>query len=177
MGNLFGETADDFVNATFIKAFDRAETFTCPTGTSAEEQKKRVIGWLFTILENLLRDSFKAEAREREFREHNVDVAEVRTDERFEFPLDQDSELPQLSPRAALAARFLKEELNEEDADLVRLSANLFDFARNEPVFDSALLKGVCERMELTPSGLRSRRKRIFERLRQYIDQHESSAR
>jgi len=59
MGNIFGDAADDFVNATFNKAFDRAETFHCPTDASPEEKTKRVRGWLFRILENLVKDSSK----------------------------------------------------------------------------------------------------------------------
>jgi RNA polymerase sigma factor (sigma-70 family) len=171
MGDIFGAAAEDFVNATFLKAFDYAETFKCPSGTPPEEQKKRVVGWLFTILENLLKDSFKAEARERKFRNRDVDVAELGYDEPFDFPTQSNTdEQPQPSRRAILTAKFLEEEVSDDDAQLLQLSANFFDFARNEPAIDPDLLNGICERMGLTPSGLRSRRKRISARLRQYIE-------
>ncbi len=43
-GNIFCEAAEDFVNATFRKAFDRAETLRCPSHATAEEQKRELLG-------------------------------------------------------------------------------------------------------------------------------------
>jgi DNA-directed RNA polymerase specialized sigma24 family protein len=176
MGNIFGDTAEGFVNAAFKKAFDHAEKFQCPTRAVPDEQRRRVVGWLFQILKNLIRDSFKAEARERRFRERRVEAIDTNLVEFVESPQDNDTcGDAGLSDRGLLVRRFLEEELSDEDAEFLQLSANFFDFARNEPVIDPDLLEGVCQRMGVTPSGLRSRRRRILVRLRLYIEQHEMS--
>ena len=174
MGNIFGDTAEDFVNATFKKAFDRAETFHCPPETPPEEQTKRVCGWLFRILENLVKDSFKAETREREFRTGEVETSEFPKTEDFKFPVedgDQQEHVP--SRRVVLVREFLDNKISADDRDLLELTERFFDFGKGEPDIDPDLLKAVCQKMNLTPSGLRSRRKRLIERLQQYIEDNE----
>jgi RNA polymerase sigma factor (sigma-70 family) len=175
--NIFGEAAEDFVNATFLKAFDHAETFAFPQGASSETQTRLLQGWLFRILKNLLKDSLKAEARERQFRDRTVNIADIGDDPDFDFPCNDDTDgEPSLSPRALLARDFLENEITEEDQDLLQLGAMFFDFVRNEPVIDPDLLQAICQKIGLTPSGLRSRRKRLSERLRTYIENHESES-
>ncbi len=177
MANLFGDTAEDFVNATFKKAFDRAETFRCSPGASPEEQEKRVRGWLFRILENLVKDAFKAERREREFRTGQVAVPELPEKEDFTFPVeeaDQDPPIP--SQRIVLVREFLDNEISSDDRDLLQLTERFFDFDKGESAIDADLIKAVCQKMNLTPSGLRSRRNRLVERLRQYVEEKEISS-
>ncbi len=89
---------------------------------------------------------FKAEAREREFRDQNVEVAELPNEEQFEFPREDDVTIEtQLSRRALLAGHFLETKISEDDRYLLQLSANFFDFVRNEPAIDPDLRGRVSE--------------------------------
>ena len=72
---------------------------------------------------------------------------------------------------------FLDNEISAHDRDLLQLTERFFDFHKREPDIDPDLIEAVCEKMNLTPSGLRSRRKRLIERLRQYIEDNEMSNR
>lgn len=56
----FGNSAEDFVNATFLKAYREADSFVC---TDQGQSKQQVLAWLFRILTNLYLDSLRAEKR------------------------------------------------------------------------------------------------------------------
>lgn len=170
----FGDSAEAFVNATFLKAFKCAGSFKPPHKGSEEDIRKKVQNWLFTILERLFLDARRKLLDEIKAREPINDrqleepVAEAETYE------DSDS-VPRETQRQVISARrrnlmqqFMSE-LSERDRAILIQTQDYIDpnTGKTEPLPEE--LKALGLQFCVPADHIRVYRKRILDRLRVFI--------
>jgi len=165
----FGNSAESFVNLTFMKAYEQADKFVCTDKSKAREQ---VVAWLFCILRNLYLDSLRAE------KSRPVVHAPEGEEKWLENIADKDSEQQEAAqsvptPRKAAVLAFL-ETLTPKDREILTVTAEFWDPKRGEPDIDPEIREGICRDYGLTESSLRVRRKRLKERAIAFIKERTS---
>ncbi|MFO1500207.1 MAG: sigma-70 family RNA polymerase sigma factor [Verrucomicrobiota bacterium] len=159
----FGEAAEGFVNATFLKAYQVAEKFVCTDKSARTEQ---VLAWLFRIMKNLYLDSLRAEKRRPVVRctdeetERLEDIEEKRQEAADQVP----------TGRKAAVLAFL-ETLPPKDREILTATAEFWDLEKGESVIDDDVREGICREYGLTESSLRVRRKRLRDRAKSFIQE------
>jgi RNA polymerase sigma factor (sigma-70 family) len=159
----FGESAEDFVNKTFFKAFTEADKFVCPDSADGTNQ---VLAWLFRIMKNLYLDSRRAEGR-RPVARPNGEAAWL---EEIEERQRESAEQVPTGTTAAMRA-FLKT-LSPKDKEILTSTAEFWDPKKGEAVIDDDVREGICAEYGLTESSLRVRRKRLKDRAKAFIQQN-----
>lgn len=162
----FGNSAEDFVNATFLKAYREADSFVC---TDQSQSKEQVLAWLFRILKNLYLDSLDAEKRRPVVRSPDGTIEWL---EDLEEKQQKASEQVPVG-RKAKALKFF-ETLPPKDQEILMVTAEFWDPKRGEPVIDDDIRQGICKDYGLTESSLRVRRKRLKERGKTFIQEQEN---
>jgi DNA-directed RNA polymerase specialized sigma24 family protein len=155
----FGDSAESFVNHTFMKAYEHAANFICTDQSQAKEQ---VLAWLFRILGNLYLDSLRGEKK------RPVVHGPKGGEEWLENIVEKDQEQrksAQTVPTARKAAilAFL-ESLPPKDREILTVTAEFWNHMKGEPDIDPEIREGICRDYGLTESSLRVRRKRLKER-------------
>lgn len=158
----FGESAESFVNATFIKAYNDAEGFVC---TDPQHGTEQVLAWLFRILKNIFLDSLRAEGRCPLVRCSDDEEA-TRLEEIEERRQEAADQVP--TGRKAAVLAFL-ETLSPKDREILTTMAEFWDPEKDEAVIDDDVREGICREYGLTESSLRVRRKRLKDRARAFI--------
>jgi RNA polymerase sigma factor (sigma-70 family) len=160
----FGESAEDFVNITFLKAYREAERFVCTDPSRAADQ---VLAWLFRILKNLYLDSLRGEKRRPVVHCPDGDT------EWLEEIEDQRQEAAAQVPKGRKAAILaFRETLSPKDREILTVTAEFWDPVKGEAVIDDDVRKGICKEYGLMDSSLRVRRLRLMARARAFVLGH-----
>ena len=157
----FGESAEGFVNATFLRAYREAGGFVC---TDPKQGTAQVLAWLFRILKNLFLDSLRAETRRLLVRCSDEEAA--RLEELEEKQQEAADQVP--TGRKAAVLEFL-ETLSPKDREILTVTAEFWDPEKGESVIDDEVRAGICREYGLTESSLRVRRKRLRDRAKAFI--------
>ncbi len=160
----FGESAESFVNAAFLKAYREAEHFVC---TDPSQSTAQVLAWLFRIMKNLFLDSLRAENRRPAVRCSDEDTEWL---ENIEEKRQATAEQVPTSRKAAVL-RFL-ETLSPKDREILTVTAEFWDPENGESVIDDDIREGICREYGLTESSLRVRRKRLRDQAKAFIQTH-----
>lgn len=161
----FGESAEDFVNATFLKAYREAEKFVC---TDRSQSTNQVLAWLFRIMKNLYLDSLRAEGRRPVL--HCPDGETEWLEEIEEQRQEALTQVP--TGRKAAVLKFL-ETLPPKDREILTVTAEFWDREKGEPVIDDDVRQGICNDYGMTESSLRVRRKRLKDRAKAFIEENQ----
>lgn len=155
---LAGMSAEDLVQETFHRAFDRARTFEADATLDEDRQRQRVCAWLGRIAQNLLVDQLERH-REISASPWLEDIGCAGLDE--ELP-------PSQSPMARLVAEGL-DQLTERERDVLRVSALYYRAGEHQrlPNDVSAELAG---RWETTNENIRAIRVRAMKKLKAYVE-------
>ncbi len=171
----FGDGAEDFVNATFLQAFDQAGSFESPAGADATTIHRAAQNWLFTILRNLF-----LSARRKLYREIAARKPKDE-DEKHPEPADAESVDVQAPPsvrqtkregvsarRRTLTLQFL-DSLTGRDRAIFLQTLDYIDPAtgNTEPPRDE--LKALAAQFNVPTDHIRIYRKRILDRLHVFI--------
>jgi RNA polymerase sigma factor (sigma-70 family) len=159
----FGDSAESFVNATFLKAYQEAESFVC---TDPSQRTDQVLAWLFRIMKNLYLDSLRAENRRPVVR--GLDAETERLEEIEERRQEEAEQVP--TGRKAALLEFL-ETLLPKDREILTVTAQFWDPDKGESVIDDGVREGICREYGMTESSLRVRRKRLRDRAKAFIQQ------
>jgi RNA polymerase sigma factor (sigma-70 family) len=157
---LAGLSADDVVQDTFQRAFDRASTFEVAQGVDDERARRRTRAWLGRIAQNLIADAF------RRFRE----VSASPYLEQLAVPAPDDappSSRPDLEPmRQALAS------LSDREQDILRVSA-LYYKAEGSERLPNAVSAELSKRWATSNDNIRAIRSRAMKKLRRAMIAHQ----
>jgi len=171
----FGDKADDFVSATFLKAFENASLFKPPSKADADAIHRKVQNWLFTILQRLFFDARRKLHREikaRKSKEGDEKVAEA-SDQATPYI---DSEiLPRETKRQAISARRrtltiqYMESLSERDRAILIQTQDHIDpnTGNTEPPADE--LESLADQFGIPTDHIRVYRQRLLDRLQVFI--------
>jgi len=157
-----GFDPEDFVLRTFQKAFDNADTFEAPTGLSPERLLKKVQAWLFEIAKN----EFLMELRKGLNQSEEIMDPDLLSPPNRE---DIEEEEHVLTGKAAAVRTFL-DGLPEGDRQLLETSMNFYDYKARKAVIPEDILEGLANALATTPEGIKQKRKRLLQRLKEHLE-------
>jgi DNA-directed RNA polymerase specialized sigma24 family protein len=140
------------VSETLFRAYRKANTMTRTPEPERENEDRRVLFWLFTILKNLILDHIKIKWSQTEVIEEAL--ADAKQYFRRKVP----------EPWYHHAREFIQG-LSETDADILLTSYNYYDFTRHVPDVPADIRTALCRKHKITEANLRTRRKRLIEKL------------
>lgn len=155
-----GFDPEDFVLRTFHRAFDKADTFDAPASLPAEVMLKKVQAWLFQIAKNEFLMELRKGLNQSE---------ETRDPELLLPPNREDIEEHPLSGKAAAVRTFL-DRLPEGDRQLLETSMNFYDYKAKKVVMPEDILQGLANALATTPEGIKQKRKRLLQRLKEHLE-------
>lgn len=167
----FGKDAKDFVNATFLKAYDKAATFKFSTGATLEVRRFKVRRWLFQILYRLFLDGRRSEQCEPILRsDDNEDGLLLDAPNPETEPNTSD-----VSPaRKNLVLKFLQS-VEPIDKAILKATAQYWSSISGKTVVPRHVRQALCREFKLTENSLNVRRFRALNNLKQFILENERS--
>jgi RNA polymerase sigma factor (sigma-70 family) len=182
-----GFDPEDFTIRAFHKAFEKAGTFDAPSGLTPERLLKKVQAWLFEIAKNeFLMEFRKGLNQSEETRDPDLlrppDQGDIGEDEPDDCskratgqlgehmpPPDQDSFEPVLKGKAAAVRTFL-DGLSDGERQLLETSMNFFDYKANKVLIPEDILRGLANALATTPEGIKQKRKRLLQKLKEHLE-------
>ena len=149
---LARQTADDLVQDTFARAFERAHTFDAAGITDPDRLRQRTRGWLGAIAQRLLADVL---ARPRE---DHLPSAELASPQAAEEPI---TDSPALSAVVEALAT-----LSEREQDVLRVSALYHRVGDEHQRLPNAVASELAQRWGVSPENVRAIRSRAMKKLR-----------
>lgn len=157
-----GFDPENFVLQTFHKAFEKAGTFDAPADLSPEHLQGKVRSWLFEIAKNQFLMEFR----------RGLNKSEETRDPELMLPPDED-ELEEdkgvLTGKAAAVRTFL-DGIPEGDRQMLETSMNFYDYKARKVVIPEDILKGLARALATTPEGIKQKRKRLLQKLKEYLE-------
>lgn len=176
----FQDRAEDFVDAAFLRVFEKASSYTAKS-TDPEQVHKDVQNWLFTILRNIFLDARRrllGEIKARKRREGDSTAPEA-----FEpAEIDCEARPPALpskrevnsARRRTLTDRFFQT-LNKRDRAIFIQTQDFIDPDSGATEPPKAELEALALQFGIPPDHVRVYRQRILKRLRSFIEEAEST--
>jgi RNA polymerase sigma factor (sigma-70 family) len=153
--HLAGASAEDVVQETFHRAFERAHTFTSEGIDDPEQLRRRARAWLGRIAQNLLADHL------RKFREVSASpYLERLSCEEIERPTPP-------SPELELVIDGLGQ-LSDREQDVLRVTA-LYQRAGDHQRLPNAVSAELAARWDTTSENIRAIRSRAMKKLKSFI--------
>jgi RNA polymerase sigma factor (sigma-70 family) len=152
---IAGLSAEDLVQETFHRAFERAHTFTTEGVIDPEHLRRRTRAWLGRIAQNLLADRLE---RVREV--SSTPYVERVSCEAIDEP-------PPSSPELRLVRDALAE-LSDREQDVLRVTA-LYLRAGDHQRLPNAVAAELADRWATTSENVRAIRSRAMKKLRQLL--------
>jgi RNA polymerase sigma factor (sigma-70 family) len=156
--SLAGLSAEDLVQETFHRAFERAHTFQAAEDLDAARALARTRAWLSRVATNLLADQLH---RLRE-------ISATPYLERVSCDAI-DEQAPSSRPsRVDLVAQGL-EELTEREQDVLRVSALYFKAGEEHNRLPNAVSADLAQRWQTTNENIRAVRARAMKKLKAFL--------
>lgn len=153
--DLAGASAEDLVQETFHRAFERAHTFRADAIDDPDQLRRRARAWLGRIAQNLLADHL------RRFREVSASpYLERLSSDAIDLPSTPSTELELVT--SALA------ELSEREQDVLRVTA-LYQRAGDHQRLPNAVSAELAARWGTTGENIRAIRSRAMKKLKSLI--------
>ncbi len=159
-----GLSAEDLVQETFHRAFEKAHTFQAAEARDADHETARTRAWLGRIASNLLADHL---GKERE-------VSASPFIERVVCEGPDDEAPPSQSPRVALVAEGL-DQLSERERDVLRVSALHFR-AGDHQRLPNAVSAELAGQWRTTSDNIRAIRMRAMKKLKAFLSSRGADA-
>jgi len=152
---LFGVSAEDLVQETFHRAFERAHTFSADGITDEERLRRRTRAWLGRIAQNLLADHLRR-------------VREVSASPYLERVSCDEIDAPS-APSAELEAIVLGlGQLSDREQDVLRVTA-LYHRAGDHQRLPNAVSAELASRWGTTSENIRAIRSRAMKKLKSFV--------
>jgi RNA polymerase sigma factor (sigma-70 family) len=177
----FGNSAEDFVNATFLKAFEHAASFKPPHNADEQAIRRKVQNWLFTILKRLFFDTRRKLWREIDARKSEYGDEKIAPFQQSENYVDCEA-IPQESERQAVSARRrnlleqFMQGLSDRDRAIFLQTQDYIDPHTGNTSIPPEELAALAAQFGIPPEHIRIYRKRLIDRLRQFIEAAEASS-
>ena len=158
-----GLSAEDLVQDTFHRAFERASTFRSDGITDPERLRRRARAWLGRIAQNLLADAL-SRAREISATPYLERVSCEGIDR--EQPASKELRLVQEG----------LEELSEREQDVLRITA-LYHRAGGHQRLPNSVARELAARWQTTSDNIRAIRSRAMKKLRAFVTERDATLR
>jgi RNA polymerase sigma factor (sigma-70 family) len=156
--------AADFVQETFIRAYERAETFDQEPDLTADEARRSVRAWLGTIAKNLFLSHRDADTQLLPPEQwQNLDGRHAE-EERSEDPEHWSDE-----------RRLLEEALdtlNEKERIVMQFTYAYYRPSKEHQRLPNHVAQQIAEMIDTKPSTLRKIRQRAHEKIKRYVSEH-----
>lgn len=167
----FGKDAKDFVNATFLKAYDKADSFKFSAGPTPDAARLKVRRWLFQILYRLFLDARRTERGEPIVRDDDNEDGLLFDAPNPETPVN----ISDISPaRKNLVLKFI-ESADPIDKAILKATAQYWSSISKKTILPRDVRQALCRELKLTENSLNVRRFRALENLKQFILKNERS--
>lgn len=153
-----GVTAEDLVQETFHRAFEKAHTFQRGETHDADHDRARTRAWLGRIATHLLADHA---GEERE-------VSATPYVERVSCEAIDEDAPPSQSPEARLVAEGL-DELSERERDVLRVSALHYRAGEEHQRLPNAVSAQLAAEWKTTSENIRAIRMRAMKKLKAFL--------
>jgi RNA polymerase sigma factor (sigma-70 family) len=165
-GYLLGlDDINDVVHDTFLKAFNRAESFDhqecCPT--DVQERKSR--GWLAAIAENVVRDRFRGQIEISVVEETEIERSPSLTEEAM-----GDTDTPEPERLRLLKAGFAL--LSEIEQTVLRATMSWWQPDQHHQRMPNAAMQELSRQIDKSPENIRKIRSRAMEKLEKYVNEN-----
>lgn len=153
-----GVSAEDLVQETFHRAFERAHTFSADEIDDADRLRRRARAWLGRIAQNLLADYLRS-------------VREISATPYLESLSCEDVDQPSLPSRELRLICDGLRHLTEREQDVLRVTA-LYLRAGDHQRLPNAVSAELAERWGTTNENIRAIRSRALKKLRDFVSAH-----
>lgn len=159
------EQIEELVQDTFIRAFQRANTFTSEPTLDTAGQRKAVRAWLGAISENIAHDYFREQPK--------VDFVDNEALETYAVqPTNDDSDDP-ASERLDLFEEAWAT-LNDREQQVLRTTAFWSKPGAKNQRLPNKVMEDLVADLNATPANIRQIRKRAVAKIREYMETHET---
>jgi RNA polymerase sigma factor (sigma-70 family) len=165
-GYLLGpEGVKDVVQDTFLKAFDRAESFNYQESCEADIQEKKCRAWLARIAENIVRDRFRGQPEICIVEETEIDQIELpRREDADETQISQSDRLKLLESGFAL--------LSEVEQTVLRATMFWWHPDQQHQRMPNAAMLQLSQQIGKSPDNIRKIRSRAVNKLEKYVNEN-----
>jgi RNA polymerase sigma factor (sigma-70 family) len=154
---LTGREAEDLVQETFARAFERASTFSAGDAWTEDAERRRSRAWLGRIAQRLLADWLKGER-------------EVAASPWLDTQAEPEAPPPSSrSPKLRLLREAL-DTLSERERDVLRVAALYFRPGEEHQRLPNEVSAELAKRWQTTNENIRAIRSRASKKLRDYLE-------
>jgi len=159
------EQIEELVQDTFIRAFQKANTFTSEPALDNAGQRKAVRAWLGAISENLAHDYFREQPK--------VDFVDDEALETYAVqPTKDDSDDPASERLDLFEAAWAT--LNDREQQVLRTTAFWSKPGAKNQRLPNKVMEDLVADLNATPANIRQIRKRAVAKIREYMETHET---
>lgn len=158
-------TTEDLVGDTFLRVFEKADTF-CPSESSDHDLRQRIVrAWLVTIARNLLYSSLRAKQGAGQVQLTDEEWAQVEES-------TCGGTGAELEPLEHRLVREAFEQLNDKQKLVVETTLDNFKVepGRKQQKLSNEDSKALAEKLGTTPDDVRQTRKRAYKKMREYVE-------
>lgn len=150
-----GSSAEDLVQETFHRAFERAHTHRPVESTDPETERRRTRAWLGRIARNLLADSLRSER-------------EVSASPYVERAAARDSDVPSRPSERVAQMQEALASLSDREQDILRVTA-LYAHEGAHQRLPNDVSKTLAERWGTSNDNIRAIRRRALQKVRAWF--------
>ncbi|HKV23187.1 MAG TPA: sigma-70 family RNA polymerase sigma factor [Candidatus Acidoferrum sp.] len=165
-GYLLGQDdVNDVVQDTFLKAFNRAESFDYQESCPADIQERKCRAWLAAIAENIVRDRFRGQIE--------ISVVDEMEVERTESPgqeVTDETEIPEPERLRLLKSAFAS--LSETEQTVLRATMSWWQPDHQHQRMPHAAMQELCRQIGKSPDNIRQIRSRAMDKLEKYVNEN-----
>jgi RNA polymerase sigma factor (sigma-70 family) len=165
-GYLLGQDdINDVVQDTFLKAFNRAESFDYQESCPADVQERKCRAWLAAIAENIVRDRFRGHIE--------ISVVDETTFERSEATRQEtaeETEIPEPERLRLLKLGFAS--LSEIEQTVLRATMSWWQPDQQHQRMPNAAMQELSRQIDKSPENIRKIRSRAMDKLEKYVDEN-----
>lgn len=159
-GLLRSEEIDDLLQETFLRVYEKANTFKSTGAKSVKESEAHVRAWIGRIAINIHRDRYRRNKKSNE--EHSEDIEWEDIPNR-PGSVNIKTEEKQIIEKAL-------DTLPERDKAIILASFQYYDFEDGDFKIPKEELNALCDRFQTTRDNIRQIRKRSLQKIKEYAN-------
>ena len=165
-GYLLGQDdINDVVHDTFLKAFNRAESFDHQESCPADVQERKCRAWLAAIAENIVRDRFRGQLEIS-----IVDETEIERSESPRQDATDEAEIPEPERLKLLKSGFAG--LSETEQTVLRATMSWWQPDQQHQRMPNAAMQELSRQIGKSPENIRKIRSRAMDKLEKYVNEN-----
>jgi RNA polymerase sigma factor (sigma-70 family) len=150
--------ADDLVADTFLRVYERAETFSADGIADPKQLQLRVHAWMGAIANNVLRDMLRGSLKAPQ---KHLDT-EAWADQPNRVP-------PEESADVTLVRRAMEEVLDEREREVIRVTFLFYKPEAEQQRLSNADTAALAAALQTTSDNLRKIRRKALSKIRDYL--------